>query len=132
MGLFTGIVFNRPLDEVYIPVPQEVAGGDGTGRRVRVPLGKGDKPAVGYCVPLEHEAPADIEPKRLKTILEVLDDPPLIDTTMLELTWMASYYACWSTGIDAVVPAGVKKQAGTRIGTYLMVPEAARASPTGR
>ena len=44
---------------------------------------------------------------------------------MLELTrWMAGYYACtWGQALDAVVPAGVKKQAGTRIGTYFVVSE---------
>ena len=47
---------------------------------------------------------------------------------MLELTrWMAGYYACsWGQALDAVVPAGVKKQAGTRVGTFLVVPEEVR------
>ena len=41
---------------------------------------------------------------------------------------MADYYACsWGQALDAVVPAGVKKHAGTRIGTFLMVPEEIRA-----
>ena len=53
---------------------------------------------------------------------------PLIDSKMLALTrWMADYYACsWGQALDAVVPAGVKKHAGTRIATFLMVPEEAR------
>ena len=48
--------------------------------------------------------------------------------SMLALTrWMADYYACsWGQALDAVVPAGVKKHAGTRIATFLMVPEEAR------
>ena len=47
---------------------------------------------------------------------------------MLELTrWMADYYACsWGQALDAAVPAGVKKHAGTRIGTFLIVPEETR------
>ena len=93
------------------------------GVRVRVPLGKGNSPAVGYCVRVDDEAEGALEPGRFKDVLEVLDDPPLIDATMLELTrWMAGYYACsWGQALDAVVPAGVKKQAGTRIGTFLLV-----------
>ena len=61
-------------------------------------------------------------------MVEVVDDPPLIDAAMLELTrWMAGYYACaWGQALDAVVPAGVKKQAGTRVGTFLVVPEEIR------
>ena len=47
---------------------------------------------------------------------------------MLALTrWIADYYACsWGQALDAVVPAGVKKHAGTRIATFLMVPDEAR------
>ena len=58
----------------------------------------------------------------------MLDDPPLIDAAMLELTrWMAGYYACsWGQALDAVVPAGVKKEAGTRVGTFLTVPDEVR------
>ena len=50
---------------------------------------------------------------------------------MLELTrWIAGYYACsWGQALDAVVPAGVKKQAGTRIRTCLTVPEEVVGSP---
>ncbi len=47
---------------------------------------------------------------------------------MLDLTrWMARYYACtWGQALDAVVPAGVKKQAGTRVWTCLTLPETTR------
>ena len=67
-------------------------------------------------------------------MVEVLDDPPLIDAAMLELTrgW-PSYYACsWGQALDAAVPAGVKKHAGTRVGTFLVVPEEAREALTER
>src|SRR6202453_357326 len=40
---------------------------------------------------------------------------------------MADYYACsWGQALDDVVPAGLKKHAGTRIGTFLMIPEEIR------
>ena len=67
-------------------------------------------------------------------MVEVLDALPLIDGKMLELTrWMADYYACsWGQALDAAVPAGVKKHAGTRIGTFLMVPEEAREALSHR
>ena len=78
---------------------------------------------------VDASAPADLDPARIKDVVEVLDPLPLIDGKMLELTrWMADYYACsWGQALDAVVPAGVKKHAGTRIGTFLMVPEEIRA-----
>src|SRR5262249_29159481 len=58
----------------------------------------------------------------------ILDPSPLIDHGMLELTrWVADYYACsWGQALDAAVPAGVKKHAGTRVGTFLVVPEETR------
>ena len=128
-GAFAGVVFNRPMDQVLTyRVPERLRGVMRPGQRVRVPLGRGNQPAVGYCVRVDAAPPDGVEPGRVKDLLEVLDDPPLIDAAMLELTrWMAGYYACsWGQALDAVVPAGVKKQAGTRVGTFLIVPEEVR------
>jgi primosomal protein N' (replication factor Y) (superfamily II helicase) len=125
-GPFVGVVLNRPVDTVWsYRIPKRLVGRIEVGARVRVPLGKGNKPAVGYCVRIDEEAPADLEQGRVKDVLEVLDQPPLINAAMLELTrWMAQYYACsWGQALDAVVPAGVRKGAGTHIRTYLVVPE---------
>jgi primosomal protein N' (replication factor Y) len=130
-GAYAGVVFNRPVDQVFTyRIPLRLKASVGPGQRVRVPLGRGDRPAIGYCVHVGGELPEDVEPARVKEILEALDDPPLIDAAMLELTrWMATYYACaWGQALDAVVPAGVKKQAGTRVGTFLIVPEDVRAA----
>ncbi len=129
-GPFAGVVFNRPLDQVFTyRVPAHLIETLQPGARVKVPLGRGNTPAVGYCVRVEGALPEGIEPSRVKEVAEVVDDPPLIDAEMLELTrWMASYYACaWGQALDAVVPAGVKKQAGTRVGVFLVVPEEIRA-----
>ncbi|CAN5911903.1 primosomal protein N' [soil metagenome] len=123
-GPFAGVVFNRPLEQIFTySIPWHLKGKLRPGQRVRVPLGRGNQPTIAYCVRIEERA--EVEPGRVKEVLEVLDDPPLIDPTMLELTrWMASYYACsWGQALDAVVPAGVKKQAGTQIRTCLTVPE---------
>ncbi|MBV8607944.1 MAG: primosomal protein N', partial [Singulisphaera sp.] len=125
-GAFAGVVFNRPMDLVLTyRVPERLRGVVRPGQRVRVPLGRGNQPAVGYCVRVDTVPPDGVGPGRVKDLLEVLDDPPLIDAAMLELTrWMAGYYACsWGQALDAVVPAGVKKRAGTRVGTFLTVPE---------
>jgi primosomal protein N' (replication factor Y) len=127
---FAGVVFNRPLDQVFsYRVPARLAARLCPGQRVHVPLGKGNKPEIAYCVRLDDALPEGVEPGRVKEVIEVLDDPPLIDANMLELTrWIAGYYACaWGQALDAVVPAGVKKQAGTRVGTFLVVPEETRA-----
>jgi primosomal protein N' (replication factor Y) len=129
-GPYVGVVFNRPIDQVLTyHVPDRLADSIQTGQRLRVPLGRGNQMAVGYCVQVESLPPADLDRDRIKDVIDVLDPLPLIDATMLQLTrWMADYYACsWGQALDAVVPAGVKKQAGTRIGTFLVVRPEIRA-----
>ena len=128
-GTYVGVVFNRPIDQVLTyRVPASLVHQIGAGQRVNAPLGRGNKAETGHCVWVSTEPPADCEPFRIKEILEVLDPVPLIDDKMLALTrWLAEYYACsWGQALDAAVPAGVKKHAGTRIGTYLVVPEETR------
>ncbi|QEH36144.1 Primosomal protein N' [Aquisphaera giovannonii] len=128
-GPYAGIVVNRPIDQVltYRCGPR-VAAAIRPGQRVRVPLGKGNRLAVGYCVGVEDAPPEGLDPGRLKEVAEVLDPAPLIDSRMLELTrWMAEYYVCsWGQALDSAVPAGVRNQAGTRVGTFLLVPEETR------
>ena len=128
-GVFAGVVFNRPIEQVLTyRVPARLGKAIRAGQRVRVPLGRGDKLAVGYCVRIDHQAPPGLDAMRIKEVVEVLDPTPLIDHGMLELTrWLAEYYACsWGQALDAAVPAGVKKHAGTRVGTFLIVPEETR------
>lgn len=131
-GGFVGVVLNRPVDQVFTyRLPERLRGLTVPGARVRVPLGRGNTPAVGYCVRLDDAPGPDVDPGRVKDVIEVLDDPPLIDAAMLDLTrWIAGYYACsWGQALDAVVPAGVKKGAGTRVTTCLVVPDEVRAAP---
>jgi primosomal protein N' (replication factor Y) (superfamily II helicase) len=128
-GLYAGVVFNRPIDQVFTyRVPARLSGVIRVGQRVRAPLGRGDKLAAGYCVRLDERVPEGLDRVRIKAIVEIVDPTPLIDDRMLELTrWLAEYYACsWGQALDAAVPAGVKKHAGTRIGTFLVVPEETR------
>jgi primosomal protein N' (replication factor Y) len=90
------------------------------GRRVRVPLGRGNRSVVGYCVALENKAAGG---QKLKPVAAVLDREPLLSASMLRLTqWMADYYLCpLGQVLEAVVPAGVRQQAGTREVTLLSV-----------
>ena len=123
-GPFAGVVFNRPVDQVFsYRIPAGLRSAVVPGQRVSVPLGRGNTPSTGYCVSVDESA--EVDPAKIKDVLAVLDDPPLIDRAMLDLTrWIAGYYACtWGQALDAVVPAGVKRQAGTRVWTCLTVPE---------
>ncbi len=107
------VVFNLPVDRVFeYLVPDSLRSQLRVGQRVRVPFGRGDRPVVGFCVDLG-------KPERregLKSVGGLVDPDPLIDEHMLELThWIADRYLCtWGQVLDMAVPAGVKKQAGTR------------------
>src|SRR4051794_23983159 len=128
-GPFVGVVVNRPIDQVLTyRVPGRMGKVIQRGQRVKVPLGRGNKLAIGYCVEVDVPAPEGFDPRKLKDVVEVLDPVPLIDDRMLELTrWMAEYYVCsWGQALDTAVPAGVRNQAGTRVGTFLLVPEEVR------
>ena len=89
------------------------------GRRVKVPLGAGNRLVVGYCVRLENRTAGR---RRLKPLHSVLDQRSLLSPAMLRLTrWIADHYLCdWATVLDAVVPAGVRAGAGTRMTTLLV------------
>ena len=91
------------------------------GRRVSVPFGRANRYRQGYCVGLETKT---IDPRRMKDVAEVVDSATLVSAAMLRLTkWMANYYLCpWGQVLDAVVPAGVRRHAGTREVTLLEVP----------
>ena len=92
-----------------------------TGKRVRVPFGRGNRTVEGYCVEL---ATKSVDASRLKTVAQVVDATSLLSPAMLRLTrWMADYYLCpWGQVLEGVVPAGVRKLAGTREVSLLHIP----------
>jgi primosomal protein N' (replication factor Y) len=122
-GDYAEIVFDRPLDQAYTyAVPQVIRSAIAVGKRVVAPFGKGDRQTVGYCVGLTTTAPTRV----VKSLIEVLDDESLLTPHLLKLTrWMADYYLCgWGQVLNAVLPAGVRRQAGTRsVAIIELIPE---------
>ncbi len=113
-----------PLRELDYAVPDPLAGQVQIGQRVRVPLGRGDRLAVGYCVKLEVRPAAG---RPLKPVAGLVDPRSLLSSAMLELTrWIADYYLCgWGQVLDTVVPSAVRGQSGTRVATLLGLSEKA-------
>jgi primosomal protein N' (replication factor Y) (superfamily II helicase) len=111
--LYADIVFDRPLDHAYTySIPEHLRSAIGVGKRVQAPFGRGNTSTTGYCVRL-----ADSRPERaVKPLQRVLDEETLLTPQLLRLTrWMADYYLCgWGQVLNAVIPAGVRQQAGTR------------------
>ena len=108
------VVFARgPEQEFDYLIPDHLRGSLGPGWRVRVPFGRGDRPVQGYCIAVESR---QSESRRLKSLIGVVDDRPLLSPAMLRLTkWMSAHYLCGlGQVLETVVPAGVRIQAGTR------------------
>ena len=117
--LVAGIVLaTGPAQEFDYLVPDALRDQVEPGRRVLVPLGKGNRQVQGYCVRVESRLAG---PRPLKPLAEVVDRRSLLSPAMLRLTrWIADYYLCpWGQVLETVLPAGVRGQAGTRMATLL-------------
>ncbi len=128
--LVASVVFREGPPQVFdYGVPEKLRDKLRVGRRIRAPLGRGNRPLMGYCVALEHR---DDERRKLKDLLVVVDDHDLLSPPMLRLTrWLSEHYLCpWGQVLDAVVPAGVRWKAGTRNVTLLSVPTQVAARMT--
>ena len=100
-------------------IPAELDDQVCVGKRMRVPLGRGNRTTVGYCVGVESKKTS----RKLKAIQSVLDRDALITPKMLQLTrWIADEYLCsFGKVLETVVPAAVRGQAGTYVATFLSV-----------
>ena len=119
--LVATVVFTEgPGGEFDYSVPDRWANEIEAGRRVCVPLGRSNRRTTGYCVGVERKP---ITARRLKPIEQVLDRRSLLSGAMLRLThWIAEHYLCeWGQVLEAVVPMGVRQQAGTHLATRLSV-----------
>ncbi len=120
----TVVLTGGPGGEFDYLVPAEMIGAMGpghaleAGRRVRVPLGRSNRSVVGYCVEVAMKPAGG---RKLKAVSAMLDRGPLLTPAMLRITqWMAEYYLCpWGQVLEAVVPAGVRHDAGGRDVTFL-------------
>src|SRR5437868_3768399 len=117
----TVVFAEQPHGPYDYSVPPALAAKLKPGQRVQVPLGKGNRPIVGYCIAVANKPPGR---RPLKALRRLIDAEPLLSPAMLRLAeWMSDYYLC-SLGqvLQAIVPAGVRGQAGTREMTFLSVP----------
>jgi primosomal protein N' (replication factor Y) len=128
--LVATVVFTRgPQQPFDYAVGEHLRGKLSPGQRVRAPFGQQDRLLTGYCVRLENRAR---DRRRLKPLHSAVDQRALVGPSMLRLTeWMAEYYLCgWGQVLEAVVPAGVRGDAGTREARFVSLPNrvAARLS----
>ena len=111
--LYAQVALRKPLRrEFTYAVPEEFQHLVQPGTRVAVPFGARREVAVVVGLSTECE----LEARKVRPIAAVLDDEPIVDASLLELTrWTAGYYACsWGEALGAVLPASLKREKEVR------------------
>src|SRR5436190_6127456 len=91
-------------------VPKRLAFSIHVGQRVRVPLGRKNRPAHGFIVYLRDKS----DYPKIKDLIGIDDDRVLLNDKLMELArWMSRYY-CTPLGvvIENIIPSAVKKKIG--------------------
>ncbi len=110
-GPFAAVALEQAIDKVLdYAVPARLASAVQVGQRVRVPLGRRNKPATGYVVGLRDTT----DYPKVKPLAELIDDRVLVSPQMMELArWMGRYYvAPLGIVLESIIPSAVKKRIG--------------------
>lgn len=110
-GRYVEVALEQGIDRVLdYAVPVSLMEEVKVGQRVRVPLGKFDRPVFGFVVAIK---PATEHPK-VKPIRALPDPRPLLTPGLMELArWISRYYQSpLGVVIDGMIPSAVKKGIG--------------------
>jgi primosomal protein N' (replication factor Y) (superfamily II helicase) len=110
-GPFAGVALEQSVDRVLdYGIPPKLAGQVHVGMRVRVPLGRNNRPARGWVTSI-HSTSAY---SKIKNLLAIDDERILVSPPVMQLArWMGKYYASpLGVVLESVVPAAVKKRIG--------------------
>lgn len=110
-GPFAAVALENSLDrELDYSIPPRLIDLLRVGQRVRVPLGRKNRPQLGYVIAIRDTT---TYPK-IKPLLAIDDERVLIDEKLMALArWMSRYYvAPLGAVIDNIIPAAVKRKTG--------------------
>ena len=110
-GPFAAIAIEQSIDrQLDYAIPPKMVAALRVGQRVRVPLGKRNRPTFGYVISIH---PTTAYP-RIKQVLNIDDDRILIPPRLMELSrWMSRYYCSpLGTVLETVLPSAVRKKIG--------------------
>jgi primosomal protein N' (replication factor Y) len=110
-GPFASVAMEDSLDKLLdYSIPQRLVSQIQVGQRVKVPLGRTNRPRFGYVIRIHDSS----DYPKIKPLAAIADDRVLLTPSMMELArWMSRYYcAPLGTVIDTMIPSAVK----TRIG----------------
>ncbi|HQZ96893.1 MAG TPA: primosomal protein N' [Pyrinomonadaceae bacterium] len=102
-----------PLRRVFTyRIPEEMRSSIKLGARLLLPFGR--RSVTGYAVGLHATLPpdVDIDESKIKAVIELTDEEPLITPEILKLTqWTADYYSSfWGEMLKASLPAGINSE----------------------
>ena len=121
------VVYQEGAEGVFdYLIPEEFLSLVRPGERLYVPLGVSNRRVVAWCIATSFGPPplsAKGKPVRLKPISKPIDEEPLLSPKMLDLArWLSKRYFCpLGTVMETILPAGVRRQAGTRPTTVYRV-----------
>ncbi len=110
-GPFAGVALEQSVDRVLdYAIPAKLVGQVHVGMRVRVPLGRKNRPVRGWVVSIHPTT----EHSKIKNLLAIDDERILVSPPVMQLSrWIGSYYiAPLGTVLESVIPAAVKKKIG--------------------
>ena len=124
-GPFAEVALTESIDRTLdYAIPQGLVASVQVGQRVRVPLGKANRPRSGYVISIHSTTTFP----RIKKVLAIEDQRVLISPPLMELArWLSRYYvAPLGAVIESVLPSAVRKRIG--LGYTQIVRLASRAS----
>ncbi len=110
-GPVAAVALEDSLDKLLdYSIPSKLVTRIFVGQRVKVPLGKRNRPVMAYVVAIKEGS----DYPRVKDLIEIEDERVLVTPGLLELArWMSRYYcAPLGTVLESVIPAAVKKRIG--------------------
>jgi primosomal protein N' (replication factor Y) len=110
-GPFAAVALEQSVDKTLdYAIPPQLVASLAIGQRVRVPLGRGNRPAHGYVVDIR----AVSDYPKIKPLTSVADDRVLITPNLMELArWMSRYYVSpLGAVLDSILPSAVRKRVG--------------------
>ncbi len=111
VGPFAGVALEQGIDRVLdYAIPPKLLADLKIGQRVKVPLGRKNRPTSGYVVTISDTT----EHPSVKPLMGIEDDRVLVPPNLMRLArWMSRYYITpLGTVLETVIPAAVKKRIG--------------------
>lgn len=111
IGPFAAVALEQSIDRMLdYAIPPRLVDSVQAGQRVKVPLGKQNRPVSGYVLSIH---PTSDYP-RIKNLIDIEDARVLVPPPLMQLArWMSRYY-CAPLGavLESVLPSAVRKRIG--------------------